>query len=113
MSCRSVIIALTFVATVAAAPLPLHDVLMKDIERQLQLPRGAQPLHDYDRFYALEPRGKRVIGVYVLSSKAGQRRWLEDYRKLPSVLDGGCAIVNVRYDIAAESIEAAFCNGFA
>lgn len=111
MSCRSLAIALTFVATVAAAPLRQHDVLMNDIERQLQLPKRAQPLQDYDRFYALGPRGKRVIGVYVLSSNAGQRRWLEDYRKLPSILDGGCSIVNVRYDIAAKNIEAAFCNG--
>lgn len=45
--------------------------------------------------------------------KAGQRRWVADRKALPFVADGGCMVVNVRFDLKTRKIEHAFCNGYA
>ena len=44
---------------------------------------------------------------------AGQRRWFDDYRKLPIIMDGGCMVVNVVFNPATRRVEHAFCNGVA
>lgn len=43
--------------------------------------------------------------------QAGQSRWFEDYRELPTILDGGCGMVEIIFDPQLQRIESAQCNG--
>ena len=43
---------------------------------------------------------------------AGRRRWFRNSRSLPSIADGGCTQVSVRYDIPTHHIMAVACNGY-
>jgi hypothetical protein len=45
--------------------------------------------------------------------RAGQRRWLADGMALPEIFDGGCATVNVRFNLETRKVEHAYCNGLA
>ena len=44
---------------------------------------------------------------------AGQRRWVKDRQHLPAISDGGCDIVNVRFDPSIGKIMESACNGVA
>jgi hypothetical protein len=43
--------------------------------------------------------------------RAGQSRWFEDYRELPTILDGGCGVVKIIFDPHSQRIESAECYG--
>lgn len=43
--------------------------------------------------------------------KSGQRIWLDDQENLPFLLDGGCQLVEVKYDSVTMSFESVRCNG--
>lgn len=97
-----------------------HIELMEQVETRVQLPKGSERLDQYARYYATN--GNRVVATYITlvdpknryyNLPMGQRRWLDDYRNLPAVSDGGCSIVNVVYDPKAPSVPEAFCNGVA
>jgi hypothetical protein len=47
----------------------------------------------------------------VTQGAAGQSRWFEDYRELPTILDGGCDVITIIYDPHAKQVESAECNG--
>jgi hypothetical protein len=42
---------------------------------------------------------------------AGERLWVDDYRNLPFISDGGCTIVNVLFDRTSGRIREVACNG--
>lgn len=42
---------------------------------------------------------------------AGKRRWLDDYRDLPWINDGGCAQIEVIFDKETSAVKRAECNG--
>jgi hypothetical protein len=58
-----------------------------------------------------------VIATYIISGSderlVGKRRWMADKRDLPMVMDGGCMVVNVVYDLAKKKVEQSSCNGVA
>ena len=95
---------------------------MEEIEKQVQLPAGAEKLEAYARYYAMDRN--RVVGRYIARSlvdpenvyydlPAGQNRWIADHRNLPLISDGGCSVVDVVYDPAKQRVEQASCNGVA
>ena len=88
--------------------------LMDQIERQVRLPEGAGPLASYARYYAWQQRDdglRKVIGVYVrLSGHAPGRYWVAE-NEFPLILDGGCAMISLSYNLAAQRIEHVTCNG--
>jgi hypothetical protein len=90
--------------------------LMDAIEAQVVLPGDARPLAHYARFYFAEDR-KFVVGVYRLGDQqghlAGSRTWVADYSFVPTMLDGGCSTVTVRFDRPAGRITLVQCNGLA
>lgn len=45
------------------------------------------------------------------SVAAGERRWVNDRHKLPLVTDGGCSVVNVRFNPATQKVNDVYCNG--
>jgi hypothetical protein len=96
-----------------------REALMDRIERDVRLPRGAGPLASYVRSYAWQQRGdgvRKVAAVYVSDGIAQQakmapgRHWLAP-DMLPLIMDGGCAIISLSYDVATQRIEHVTCNG--
>jgi hypothetical protein len=87
--------------------------LMDRIEAELRMPRGALPLADYGRYYAWgsEDGRRRVAAVYCREENP-RRHWVAEDR-LPAILDGGCNVVRLRFDVAADKIEWVGCNGVA
>lgn len=94
--------------------------IMDRIEGQLKLPQQARPLEKYARYYSID--GENIVGRYIAfvesdnkyySLPLGKRRWVEDPRNLPSIADGGCAVVNVIYSRKYARIDRVFCNGLA
>jgi len=94
-----------------------EQAIMDRIEREVRLPEGADPLASYERSYAWEQREdgvRKVIGVY-LSPDAGEsrgRRWVAE-NALPMIVDGGCGMIRLGYDVATQRIEYVTCNGVA
>lgn len=114
-----IILAFGLVACSSAAERQ-HSQLMQQVEEQVQLPKGAQRLEHYARYYAED--GHRIVATYITivdptnryyDLPVGQQRWLDDHRNLPAISDGGCSIVSVIYDPKARSVPQAFCNGVA
>lgn len=105
---------LTLLATaVFAATLPLipgraQVELMNRIERQLFLPAGAKPLSSYTRFY-YDAGPDVVAGTFVRGQEG--RRWVNSPLDAPGIKDGGCDIVNDRFDRPSNRITAVYCNG--
>jgi hypothetical protein len=71
----------------------------------------------YDRFYWRD-LGGNVIGTYVLANDGlvqspeewGKSYWVSPHDR-PIIMDGGCTVVNVRYDLANERLVSVSCNG--
>lgn len=81
------------------------------IERSVVLPPGAEPLRAFARHYAsVIQDGRRVIrGIYVLEGEA--RVIVTTADALPRVLDGGCGVVTVEYDVLEAAFLLVMCNG--
>lgn len=106
-------IALMLLLVGASAPSIDPDAIMDRIEAVVTLPPGASPLPTYDRFYALEERDdgvRKVLGTFMRGQPQQQRHWVEQ-SELPLVMDGGCDIVTLTYDVDADRIERVECNG--
>ena len=93
-----------------------ETALADEIESKVVMPEGAAPLQEYARVYAKRPDG-RIAGSYVLNpepggNKPGTRNWVS-LQELPILLDGGCAIVNIVFDLETRTVEEASCNGLA
>ena len=92
-----------------------QQAIMDRIERKVRLPEGADPLTSYERSYAWQQREdgtRRVMGVY-LSPDVGEsrgRRWVAE-NALPMIVDGGCGMIRLSYDVATQRIERVTCNG--
>ena len=88
--------------------------LMDRIEREVRLPDGAGPLASYARSYAWQQRAdgfRKVVAVYdSLTGAAPGRRWVAE-TEFPLVMDGGCGLISLSYDVAAQRIEHVTCNG--
>lgn len=106
------------IALMTACDAPEHSqnaATMDAIEQQVRMPHGALPLSRHSRFYT--EFNNEVVGTYVASAyddlAVGQRRWVKDIYHLPGVDDGGCFIVNIRFDPRARKVTQVFCNGIA
>jgi hypothetical protein len=76
------------------------------------MPDGASPISSYARYYARIIDNDRdvLIGVFLLgSSTPGIRLVSRD--NLPSILDGGCTVVTVKFDLASGAFLGGRCNG--
>lgn len=90
--------------------------LMDQIERQVRLPEGADRLESYARYYAWQQREdgfRKVVAVYQnLTGERPGRHWVTE-TELPVIMDGGCGVITLSYDLAAQRIEHVSCNGLA
>jgi len=83
------------------------------LERKLRLPPGASALRAYARYYALNVIDGRstIVGSYLLDAPDPPGRYM---RPVPvEVLDGGCAVVTIHFDITSRRATAIYCNGVA
>jgi plasmid stabilization system protein ParE len=104
---------------IAEAAPQTPEQIMDQVESTIRLPVGADPLELYGRNYAFSGDGK-VVAVYyahsddrgrVLHAVAGERRWHDWEGELPFIMDGGCSIVHIDYEIATQHILSVSCNG--
>ena len=92
-----------------------NEAVIEHIEQVVKLPEGAGKLEDYARYYAAQ--GDNIVGVYTYSVgqrydlPTGKKRWLTDSRDLPSIMDGGCSVVEVTYNLATKRVHEIFCHG--
>lgn len=96
------------------APSPAEEQarIMDRIETLVRLPEGARPLAAYGRYYAWQSRQdgvRKVVAVYV-SEENPRRHWMAE-NQLPLVMDGGCGVVNLSFDVAADRFGGVSCNG--
>lgn len=91
-----------------------QEALMDRIEREVRLPQGATELATYSRHYAWhEESGVRsVVAIYdrLSSTGPGGRHWVTE-RELPLIMDGGCGVISLSYDLATQRITRIACNG--
>lgn len=68
----------------------------------------------YKRYYAVTfLQGRRTIkGLFVRDDEPGVYPVASD-AEFPAILDGGCGVVHVLYDVEAERILELHCNGVA
>jgi hypothetical protein len=94
--------------------MPISKTFVESVEASLRLPSSAHSLDSYTRYYALEVvEGRRIlVGIFVYEDGEPGIRIVEP-SALPRVLDGGCRIVNLRYDIEKRKLSGLFCNGVA
>lgn len=86
--------------------------LVDKIEAGLEIPRG-HPLQAYRRYYSGEVSGGHhvVTGVFLKSNHPGVEIVPRD--KLPRILDGGCSVMHLRYDVDSQKVLMLICNGVA
>jgi hypothetical protein len=91
-----------------------QEQLMERIEREVRLPEGSGALSSYARYYAWQQREdgvRKVVAVYDnLTGAPSGRRWVAE-TDFPLVMDGGCGLISLSYDVAAQRIEHVTCNG--
>ena len=87
--------------------------VVAELEHGLSLPERAYALTKYTRYYTGVIRdGHRVVrGVFI--GGASKVVIVESERGLPGVMDGGCYVVNIDYDVEAHKVLQIFCNGYA
>lgn len=88
--------------------------LIGDIESSIELPAEARPLATYARYYAgvTDEDGRRLVrAVYVAGG--GKVVIVGDETKLPSILDGGCDVIDLKYDVTNHRLVFATCHGYA
>ncbi len=80
------------------------------------MPAGARPIASYSRYYAGAQKDGRPIvhGTFVLDGllkrPAAPINIVEE-QDMPVILDGGCAIVNLQFDVQSKQVLSIFCNG--
>ena len=73
------------------------------------MPVGANTLETYNRVYARNREG--WVGIFNSANDGvGQAEIVELDDMVPSVMDGGCSVVNVKFD-ERQNFRSAFCNG--
>lgn len=90
---------------------PALVALMDRIEAAYVKPAGAYEYADYARYYSWEDEAHtKVRAVYTSLDDPGSRKWVEP-GKLPMVLDGGCGVVHLVYDVAKGRFAELLCGG--
>jgi hypothetical protein len=87
--------------------------LVKEIEKNLSLPKGSHHLTSYNRFYALGegPDAGLIIGVFRHVISGEGEIHVVSYKSLPVIFDGGCNVLTMRYSQRERRVESIECNG--
>eukprot|EP01041_Mallomonas_annulata_P011903 gene11903-24935_t len=92
----------------------LSVAAVHEIERHLQMPKGAHPLKDYVRYYTeVSENGNSFVDATFLYDATGGRILIVGPGDRPSIFDGGCDVVVMRYSIPKKHFISIACNGLA
>jgi hypothetical protein len=82
------------------------------IEKNLAMPNHALPLESYVRYYSgtIQNNRRMIFGTFILDPERASIK-VVSIDKMPHVFDGGCRVVNLKYDVTKKKIVALFCNG--
>jgi len=85
--------------------------LIAQIEAKIKMSKGTT-LAAYTRHYygVVEESHRILIGVYIQTDKFPGVK-ISSMAAVPKVLDGGCGVVNLKYDVNQGRTLAIFCNG--
>jgi hypothetical protein len=87
-------------------------VLISNVEKGLVLPKGANPMVEYNRYYfGTFSGGKRILSAVFLREKGPGSVKIIKEAEAPQVLDGGCSVIHLKYDADSKKIISLFCNG--
>jgi hypothetical protein len=86
--------------------------LISKIESTIQLPAGADAVSTYTRYYVgiTGSDGRRVVRA-VFAGSGARVVALNDESKLPRILDGGCGVIDLEYDVETHRLVFATCHG--
>lgn len=82
--------------------------LIKEIESDISLPKKINGLEKYHRYCFNEQ--KELNCVYILE-ETENITFVKSYKDLPEIMDGGCDVINLKYDKISKNVEYFFCNG--
>ncbi len=81
---------------------------------KLELPKGARPLKDYVRYYSeISENGKVFIDATFVYDVTGGGIVIVGPAERPSIFDGGCDVVTMRYSVEHKAVISIACNGLA
>jgi hypothetical protein len=85
--------------------------LVEQIETKIKMPKGTA-LNGYSRHYygVVQSKHRILIGVYIQTDKSPGVK-ISPMATVPKVFDGGCGVVNLKYDVDQGRTLAIFCNG--
>ncbi|WP_448663285.1 hypothetical protein ACG3SL_01015 [Sphingomonas sp. CJ20] len=98
-------------------PLSENFALAESIEKQVSVAHPDFTPERYVRLYSHTEEGN-VDGTYLFEKtgglpskwKAGQSYWVAP-GDVPPVMDGGCAVIRVRYNVPSKTLVSVSCNG--
>lgn len=94
-----------------------NQALSSKIEKQLIAEHSDIDLRRFARFYAHGNLGS-VSAVYLFANpdydpmegEAGKVYWVST-EEMPEVMDGGCSVINLAYNIITDTLISVSCNG--
>ncbi|AGK47507.1 hypothetical protein BTI_2233 [Burkholderia thailandensis MSMB121] len=95
---------------------PIHEwtptaSLISKVESKISMPPGTL-LNSYTRYYygLLQHRHRLLVGIFVRDGGTSTVH-ITSQEKAPAIFEGGCDVVNLKYDVDADKVLAVFCNG--
>ena len=88
--------------------------LISQVEHHLKLPDGSKPLPIYARYYyGTVEHGHRVLIGEFVSDQTPPGVHVVKPGHVPKILDGGCGVINLKYDAEKKVVISLFCDGVA
>ena len=86
--------------------------LVAKVERELVLPQNAKRLGEYKKYYFGVLSGKeRILGAVFVYKEGEAGALIVKEAEAPHILDGGCGVINLKYDVDGQKVISLFCNG--
>lgn len=85
--------------------------LVRQVEAELKMPAGTK-LSSYTRYYygQVSQGHRMLIGEFVLGSSASGVHIVTP-EKAPKILDGGCSLIDLKYDVEKKAVVDLSCSG--
>jgi hypothetical protein len=86
----------------------LYLAVVHNLEARIVMPQGAKPISAFTRYY--EPgfdHGRRT--VFGLLTEKGDKQI--HMGQVPIVMDGGCSVVDLTFDVATNQVTSIKCYG--
>jgi hypothetical protein len=85
-------------------------IIIDHAEAKLEMPRRAESLRTYDRYYVI--LGRIAKGIFIRSETGdGHIKIVSLEKDLPFVADGGCGVIDVSLNLDTEAWSKPLCHG--